>query len=88
MPARLEALAAVAGLDRAALHSQLASGLRVVVHLARDRTGGHRRVAEVDVLERGADGLVRAVPAWTWDGRAPSGSAGAGDAVLQRLLAA
>ncbi len=86
VPARLEALAAVAGLDRAALHSQLASGLRVVVHLARDRVGGHRRVAEVDVLERGGDGLVRAEPAWTWDGRAPAGSVGAGDALLQRLL--
>src|ERR1700756_1704586 len=35
VPARLEALAAVAGLDRAALHSQLASGLRVAVHLVR-----------------------------------------------------
>ncbi len=33
VPARLEALAAVAGLTRQALHSQLASGLRVVVHL-------------------------------------------------------
>ena len=78
VPARLEALAAVAGLERAALHSQLASGLRVVVHLARDRSGGRRRVAELCVLERGADGLVRAVRAWTWDGSSPEGLPGPG----------
>ena len=41
-----EALAAVAGLDRAALHSQLASGLRVAVHLVRTAQGA-RRVKEV-----------------------------------------
>jgi pilus assembly protein CpaF len=64
VPARLEALAAVAGLSRPALHSQLASGLRVVVHLVRGRT---RRVAEVCVLRRAGE-LVEAVPAWTWDG--------------------
>ena len=85
VPARLEALAAVAGLDRAALHSQLASGLRVVVHLARDRHG-RRRTAEVDLLERGADGLVRAVPAWHWDGAAPAGRAGPAAPALAGLL--
>ena len=42
VPARLEALAAAAGLGRAALHSQLASGIRVAVHLARE--DGQRRV--------------------------------------------
>ncbi|MFJ4848959.1 TadA family conjugal transfer-associated ATPase [Streptomyces sp. NPDC088733] len=62
VPARLEALGAVAGLDRAALHSQLAAALSVVVHLVRDRSG-RRRVAEVHVLERGADGIVGTVPA-------------------------
>ena len=64
VPARLEALAAVAGLSRGALHSQLASALRIVVHLVRDP---QRRVAEVCVLRR-QDDLVRAVSAWTWDG--------------------
>ena len=76
VPARLEALAAVAGLDRPALHSQLASGLRLAVHLARAREGGRRRVAELCVLERGADGLVRAAQAWTWDGAAGCGRTG------------
>ena len=62
VPARLEALGSTAGLDRAALHSQLAAALSVVVHLVRDRSG-RRRVAEIHVLERGRDGLVGTVPA-------------------------
>ncbi|SCE53217.1 pilus assembly protein CpaF [Streptomyces sp. SolWspMP-5a-2] len=65
VPARLEALGTAAGLDRAALHSQLAAALSVVLHLVRDRTG-RRRIAEVRVLERDASGLVRTVPALTW----------------------
>ncbi|GAA4684723.1 hypothetical protein GCM10023347_44860 [Streptomyces chumphonensis] len=54
-----------AGLDRAALHSQLAAALSLVVHLVRDRSG-RRRVAEVHVLERRPDGLVGTVPAVRW----------------------
>ncbi|MEV7418713.1 TadA family conjugal transfer-associated ATPase [Streptomyces sp. NPDC089919] len=68
VPARLEALGTAAGLDRAALHSQLAAALSVVVHLARDRTG-RRRVAEVHVLERDPAGLVVTVPALRWAAR-------------------
>ena len=49
LPARLEALAALGGLDRAALHSQLAAAIRVVVHLGRDRAG-RRRLTEIAVL--------------------------------------
>ncbi|SDK44640.1 TadA family conjugal transfer-associated ATPase [Streptomyces indicus] len=69
VPARLEALGTAAGLDRAALHSQLAAALSVVLHLVRDR-GGRRRIAEVHVLERDAAGLVRTVPALRWGERA------------------
>lgn len=65
VPARLEALGTAAGLDRAALHSQLAAALSVVLHLVRDRSG-RRRIAEVHVLERDASGLVRTVPALRW----------------------
>ncbi|MFD3521193.1 TadA family conjugal transfer-associated ATPase [Streptomyces sp. NPDC058653] len=65
VPARLEALGTAAGLDRAALHSQLAAALSVVVHLVRDRAG-RRRIAEVHVLERDAAGLVVTVPALRW----------------------
>ncbi|MET8689561.1 TadA family conjugal transfer-associated ATPase [Streptomyces sp. NPDC004732] len=69
VPARLEALGTTAGLDRAALHSQLAAALSVVIHLVRDRTG-RRRMAEVHVLERAASGLVVTVPALRWGERA------------------
>ncbi|MEU6053821.1 TadA family conjugal transfer-associated ATPase [Streptomyces xanthochromogenes] len=65
VPARLEALGTAAGLDRAALHSQLAAALSVVIHLVRDRAG-QRRIAEVRVLERDGAGLVRTVPALRW----------------------
>jgi pilus assembly protein CpaF len=85
VPARLEALAAVAGLDQQALHSQLASGLRLAVHLRRAPTG-RRRVAEVCVLERGKAGLVQAVPAWSWDGAAAAGTPGPGAGRLTEVV--
>jgi pilus assembly protein CpaF len=66
VPARLEALAVAAGLGREALHSQVAAALHLVVHLIRG-ADGRRRVAEICLLERGADGLVRAEPAATFD---------------------
>jgi pilus assembly protein CpaF len=62
VPARVEALAMAAGLPQAAAHSQLASALDVVVHLARDPDGS-RRVAEVAVVVRASSGLVAAEPA-------------------------
>jgi pilus assembly protein CpaF len=65
VPARVEALAMVAGMPRDAAHSQLASALDVVVHLG--RSDGRRRVEEVAVLRRGADGYVVAVSAVTFD---------------------
>ncbi|MBW1603796.1 TadA family conjugal transfer-associated ATPase [Streptomyces sp. JJ66] len=65
VPARLEALGMTAGLDRAALHSQLAAALALVVHLTRGRSG-RRRVAEIHVLERDTAGFVHTVPAALW----------------------
>lgn len=62
VPARVEALAMAAGLPRAAVHSQLASAVDVVLHLHRGRDG-RRRLAEVAVLSRRPDGVVEAVPA-------------------------
>ena len=52
VPARLEALAALGGLDRAALHSQLAAAVQVVLHVRRDRAG-RRRLSEIAVLRTG-----------------------------------
>jgi pilus assembly protein CpaF len=66
VPARLEALAALGGLDRAALHSQLAAAVQVVLHVSRDRAG-QRRLSEIAVLRTGEDGRVRALVAWRID---------------------
>ncbi|MGR6997251.1 ATPase, T2SS/T4P/T4SS family [Yinghuangia aomiensis] len=68
VPARLEALGALAGLSRDALHSQLAAALDVVVHLTRARDG-LRMVAEIHVLERDTQGWVSSVPAVVCDRR-------------------
>jgi pilus assembly protein CpaF len=65
VPARVEALAMAAGMPRDAVHSQLASAVDVVVHVGRRH--GERRVEELAVLRRGADGVVRAEPAVTFD---------------------
>ena len=65
VPARIEALAMAAGLTQSAAHSQLASAVDAVVHLARG-PDGRRRLAEVAVLSRGHDGMVRAEPAVTF----------------------
>jgi len=64
VPARMEALALAAGLDRPAVHSQLASGVDAVVHLRRERDGV-RRLAEVAVPSRDGAGLVTMTPAIT-----------------------
>ena len=58
VPARLEALAMAAGLDRAATHSQCASGIDVILHVA--RVAGRRRLEEIAILEARPDGLVAA----------------------------
>ena len=62
VPARLEALGSLGGLDRAALHSQLASAIRVVLHVSRDRAG--RRLTQIALLDRTDSGLVTAQPVW------------------------
>ena len=66
VPARLEALGALGGLDRGALHSQLAAAVQIVLHLGRDRTG-RRRLSEIAVLRPAGDGRVQAVTAWHAD---------------------
>lgn len=80
VPARLEALAALGGLDRAALHSQLGAAVQVVLHVGRARSGA-RRLSEIAVLRRGPDGGVGVLTAW----HADSG-AGAGAGCLAELL--
>ncbi|MCA9858036.1 MAG: Flp pilus assembly complex ATPase component TadA, partial [Dehalococcoidia bacterium] len=54
VPARLEALAALGGLDRAALHSQLAAAVQVVLHVSRGSEG--RRLTDIALLRRDRSG--------------------------------
>ena len=76
VPARLEALAALAGMTRDAVAAQVSSAVHAVVHLRRD--AGHRHVAEIGVvrreagelhvelaLERTGSGAVRPGPGWS-----------------------
>ncbi|WP_457032015.1 TadA family conjugal transfer-associated ATPase [Kitasatospora sp. P5_F3] len=63
VPARLEALGSLAGLDRLSLHSQLRAALDVVIHLVRDQRTGQRRVAELHMLVGDERGLALTVPA-------------------------
>ncbi|GHE12132.1 TadA family conjugal transfer-associated ATPase [Klenkia taihuensis] len=65
VPARLEALGTAAGLGRAAVHSQAAAALSVVVHLRRGPAG--RRVVELGVVRRTGD-LVEVAAGWRADG--------------------
>jgi pilus assembly protein CpaF len=61
----LEALGALGGLDRAALHSQLAAAVQVLLHVDRDRAG-RRRLSEIAVL-RQSGGRVDAATVWHAD---------------------
>jgi pilus assembly protein CpaF len=66
IPARLEALAAHGGLDRGALHSQLAAAVQAVVHVSRGPHG--RRIEEIALLRRDDRGYCRTVAVWRADG--------------------
>jgi pilus assembly protein CpaF len=63
VPARLEALGALGGLDRGALTAQAAAALDVVIHLERD-LDGRRHVMGLGWLVRDGDEL-RVRPVWT-----------------------
>lgn len=79
VPARLEALAAAGGLDRAGLHSQLSAALHVVIHVSRGPQG--RQLSEIALLTTDPAGMVRATPVW----RADTGML-AGERAFQSLL--
>lgn len=63
VPARMEALAALGGMDRSALHSQLAAAVHVILGVSRSGAGT-RGLAEIGMVTRGADGLVSIRPVW------------------------
>lgn len=85
VPARLEALGVAAGLDRAAVHSQLAAAVDAVIHVLRARDG-RRRIAELCVFTRTTDGLVVAQEALRFD-RSGNVHEGPGMDRLSELLA-
>ncbi|NEA35619.1 TadA family conjugal transfer-associated ATPase [Streptomyces sp. SID13031] len=62
IPARLEALGAMAGLTREAIHSQISSALQAVIHLTRTPTGT-RRIAEIRAFTTTPTGQTITVPA-------------------------
>ena len=67
VPARLTALAALAGMDRHAVAAQAASALDAVLHLRRE--GARRVLTEIAVVGRTVDGELSVVPALSSDGR-------------------
>ncbi|MEL4503632.1 TadA family conjugal transfer-associated ATPase [Luteococcus sp. H138] len=76
VPARLEALAALGGMNREACHAQVASALRLVVHVRRG-SDGRRGVAQLGVVRRRADHQIEVVDAVRFgvDGVAQRGEA-------------
>ena len=80
--ARIEALAAPAGLERSALHAQLASAVQAVVHLVREK--GKRRLASIGVIDR-EFGETAVLPAVDFDA-AGAATYGPGAKRLSALL--
>ncbi|MDU0478595.1 TadA family conjugal transfer-associated ATPase [Staphylococcus chromogenes] len=62
VPARMEALAMLGGLDRPALHAQLNAAVHLVVAVRREDS--HRVVAELGVLNQGPDKSVEIQTIW------------------------
>jgi pilus assembly protein CpaF len=78
VPARFGALGALAGMDRACTHAQVASALQVIVQLRRGRAR-RRVVAEIGLLQScGEELMTRPV----WDASGP----GAGASALAALI--
>ena len=69
VPARFAALGALAGMDRACTHAQVASALQVVIQLSRGRAR-RRVVTEIGLLETAGSELVSR-SAWTAAGPGP-----------------
>lgn len=86
VPARMEALGVAAGLDRQAVHSQLAAAIEVVVAMRRGADGS-RLVDSVSVLTMDSTALVRCLPAVTCPGNGRT-VPGPGADVLDDLLSA
>jgi pilus assembly protein CpaF len=86
VPARLEALGALAGLSPAAVRAQAVAALDAVVHV--ERVATRRRVMEIAAVGRGPSGELSLEPALTADPGEPAhpGRAGPGWPALARTL--
>ena len=82
LPARLEALGALGGLTPEATQAQVASAIKVLVHV--NRRGPAREVSEIGVVTREESGRVGARLAWQRCG--PRTQAGEGMAQLMEVL--
>lgn len=60
VPARLESLGALAGLDSVALARQVASAIQCVIHVSREH--GEHRITTIATLGLSGAGLLRAIP--------------------------
>lgn len=80
VPVRIEALALAAGLPPAAIGAQLCTAFDVVLHL--QRSGAQRRLAEVGVVERAADGSAQVLVALSDD--APPGRGPGWESLVER----
>ncbi|SNS50570.1 pilus assembly protein CpaF [Rhodococcoides kyotonense] len=85
VPPRLEALAALGGMDRVALHSQLGAAVQVVLHVHRSHDGT-RRLREIAIVVPDVDGRVTIVPAWSSSGPVDRGREML-DALIERRTA-
>lgn len=83
VPARLEALAALGGMDRAALHSQLAAAVQVILHVHR-RADGTRVLREIGLLERTPTG-IHITPAWRPDNLPTPAATDLGRLIAERI---
>jgi pilus assembly protein CpaF len=95
VPARLEALGALAGMDPVAVATQAVAALDAIVHVRRSAGAGRagaRQVVEVALLERGLDRRLEVTPALVAsddpgaDGASVPGRRGPGWAALARRL--
>jgi pilus assembly protein CpaF len=86
VPARLEALGALAGLSADAVRAQAAAALDAVVHV--ERRGNRRRVMQIAIAQRTAGGGLAMLPALTADPHDPwsDGETGPGWPDLARRL--
>jgi pilus assembly protein CpaF len=86
VPARLEALGALAGLSGPAIRAQVVAALDAIVHV--ERLGSLRRVVEIATVERSDSGELSLRPALTASRRVPDdpGRPGPGWPALARRL--